>query len=43
MFERIKRWYDLGLWSEKMVRDARIKGVLTEEQVETVIGEGDAE
>ena len=31
MFEKIKKWYKQGLWTEKMVRDAVAKGVITEE------------
>lgn len=38
MFKRIQNWYKLGLWTEKMVRNAMKKGVLTEEQVNEIIG-----
>lgn len=37
MFERIKKWYEQGLWTEQMVRNAVTKGVLTEEQAEEVL------
>lgn len=32
MFEKIKKWYKQGLWTEQMVRNAVEKGVITEEQ-----------
>ena len=38
MFEKIKKWYKQGLWSEKMVLNAVSKGILTQEQVNEVIG-----
>lgn len=37
MFERIKKWYEQGLWTEQMVRNAVMKGVLTEAQAEEVL------
>lgn len=37
MFERIKKWYTLGLWTEKMVKEAAEKGLLTEAEVQTVL------
>jgi hypothetical protein len=30
MFEKIKKWYKQGLWTEAIVRNAVVKGVLTE-------------
>ena len=33
MFEKIKKWYKQGLWTEIMVRNAFDKGILTEEEV----------
>ena len=30
MFEKIKKWYKQGLWTEAMVQNAVNKGVLTE-------------
>lgn len=38
MFEKIKRWYNQGLWNEKMVHDALDKGVITEEQYNEILG-----
>lgn len=32
MFEKIKKWYNQGLWTELMVDTAVQKGVLTETQ-----------
>lgn len=33
MFEKIKKWYQQGLWTVTMVQNAQEKGVLTSEQV----------
>ena len=37
MFEKISKWYSMGLWSEKMVGDAVAKGVLTPQQKEEIL------
>ena len=37
MFEKIKRWYKQGLWTETMVLNAVSKGVLTEEQANKIL------
>ena len=37
MYERIKKWYKMGLWTEAMVRNAVIKGVITENQAVEII------
>lgn len=37
MFEKIKKWYKMGLWTELMVRQALEKKVLTEEQVAEIL------
>lgn len=37
MFEKIKKWYKQGLWTETMVRNAIKKGVLTEEEVAEIL------
>lgn len=37
MFEKIKRWYQQGLWTEKMLREAVEAKVLTEEQFIEII------
>lgn len=37
MFEKIKKWYKQGLWTEQMVMNALSKGVLTEAQAEEIL------
>lgn len=37
MFEKIKKWYQLGLWSEPMVRNAVKKGILTEAEALAIL------
>lgn len=39
MFEKIKKFYDLGLWTESMVRNAVVKGVITEEEYKEITGQ----
>lgn len=39
MKERIEKWYKMGLWTEEMVRNAVIKGKLTEEECREIVGE----
>jgi uncharacterized XkdX family phage protein len=39
MFEKIKRWYEEGLWTKAMVRNAVRKGKITAEQYEQIVGE----
>lgn len=39
MFEKIKRWYQQGLWTERMVNNAVEKGVLTAGQGREILGE----
>ncbi|MBR0151794.1 MAG: XkdX family protein [Synergistaceae bacterium] len=38
MFEKIKTWYDLGVWNEQRVRDAVEKGKITPEQFKKITG-----
>lgn len=38
MFEKIKRFYELGLYSAEMVHKFVEKGVITEEQFEEIVG-----
>ncbi len=38
MYDKIKMWYDMGLWTESMVQDAVDKGILTQEQYEEITG-----
>ena len=36
MYEKIKKWYEQGLWSAEMVQDAVSKGILTEVQAQEI-------
>ena len=38
-YERIKYFYDAGLWSVPMVRTAVKKGVITKDQFKEITGE----
>ena len=38
MFEKIKKFYELGLWTEAMVKTAADKGVITSEECIEIIG-----
>ena len=38
MFEKIKKWYIQGLWTEAMVRAAYEKGVLTNGECNEILG-----
>lgn len=37
MFEKIKKWYNQGLWTEDMVRNAVEKGIITQEQAQEIM------
>lgn len=37
MFEKIKRWYEAGLWTADMVMKAVEKGVITQDQAEEIL------
>ena len=39
MFEQIKTWYDAGKWKKKAVRNAVVKGWITAEEYEEIVGE----
>lgn len=39
MFEKIKKWYKQGLWTEQMVLNAVGKGILTEDQADEILGD----
>ena len=39
MFQKIKTYYDKGLWNKEMVRNAVVKGKITSEQYELIVGE----
>ena len=38
MYNKIKMYYDSGLWSEVRVRNMVIKGIITEEEYKAIIG-----
>lgn len=38
MYEKIKRWYDLGVWNAKKVHDAVKAGKITPEQYKEITG-----
>ena len=38
MYERIKSYYDSGLWNEIRVRNMVIKSIITEEEFEQIVG-----
>lgn len=38
-FNEVKRYYDDGLWKKKAVRNAVVKGWITAEEYEEIIGE----
>lgn len=39
MFEKIKKFYDEGAWPKAAVKNAVIKGKITEEEYELITGE----
>ena len=39
MYEKIKRWYYLGLWSRQMVQTAAEKSIITESEALNIIKE----
>lgn len=38
MYEKIKMYYDTGLWSEARVRNMVAKGIITEEEYKSIVG-----
>lgn len=42
-FERVKRYYDQGLWNLQMVRNAVVKHWITAEEFKLITGEDYAE
>ncbi len=38
--EKVKRYYELGLWSEQRVRDAVAKNAITPEEFKEITGKG---
>lgn len=39
MYDNIKKWYAMGLWSAAQVRQAVLKGVISEAQYKEITGE----
>lgn len=38
MFDKIKKWYELGLWTKEQVHQAVEKGLITEEEYKEIVG-----
>ena len=38
-FEKVKKYYDKGLWNKTMVHNAVVKGWITAEEYELITGE----
>ena len=38
MYEKVKKYYNTGLWSEERVRNMVIKGIITEEEYKDIVG-----
>jgi hypothetical protein len=38
MKDKIMKWFKMGLWTEEMVKNAFIKGVLTEADISEILG-----
>ena len=43
MYEKIKRWYKQGLWTEAMVQNAVAKGKLTADDAAEILAAGTEE
>ena len=40
MYEKIKKWYELGVWSEARVREAVAKNIINAEEFKGITGKG---
>lgn len=40
-YDKVKHYYDSGLWSAKRVRDAVDKGWITEEEADEILRQGE--
>lgn len=38
MYDKIKLYYNTGLWSEVRVRNMVVKGIITEEEYASIVG-----
>lgn len=41
MFEKIKKWYLMNLWTKEMVHNALLKDLITESQYNEIIKESE--
>lgn len=39
MFEKIKRYYEIRMWTKTMVKNAVVKGKITTYEYEAIVGE----
>ena len=39
MYDKIKSYYDAGLWSEERVRNMVVKCIITEDEYLSIVGE----
>lgn len=39
--EKVRRWFEEGIWTERMVRDAFLKGRITEDELMEILEDGD--
>lgn len=39
MSQKIKKWYENGVWNKKMVHNAVVKGIITEDDYREITGE----
>lgn len=42
MKQQIEKWYDMGLWSAAQVRQAVLKGVISEAQYKEIVWEAES-
>lgn len=38
MYEKIKKYYDTGLWSEQRVYNVMLKGIITGDEYKEIVG-----
>ena len=38
MYEKVKKWYERGLWDEARVKNAVTKGVITADEFKAITG-----
>ena len=39
MYEKVKKYYNTGLWSEERVRNMVVKEIITEKEYASIVGE----